>query len=534
MTRYDHRTKQTRDISVWPEAAGGWPAQDLKYRFQWTFPIVLSPHDPKVVLAAGNYVFRSTNEGDSWEKISPDLTRNEKSRMGPSGGPITKDLVGTEYYGTIFAFAESPHQQGLFWAGSDDGLLHISHDGGQNWQNITPGALPEWALVSVIEPSPHDPATAYLAATRYKLDDFQPYLYKTNDYGKTCTKITQGIAENAFTRVIREDPTRRGLLYAGTETGILVSFDDGEHWQSLKCNLPIVPIHDLAVKDTDLIAATHGRAFWILDDITPLRQAGEDVQNSPSYLFTPRPTIRFMTNYGYARAPESGKYYRGTGTTMITARVEQQPGGNKVERNPDAGQNPPNGVIVSYYLKEKPKGEVKLTFLDAQGKEIHSFTSEVEPEPAEDAEPATFTDPPADTDETLDTMEEEQESGEKGPPGPKEACAKRLFSTIRDPDRMRVQGYVASEATLAGPLVPPGVYRVQLTVGDETLIESFEIQKDPRIAATQEDLEAQFDLRMQIHNKLSQTHDAINTLRNIRRQVDDWEHRTQELPDHEA
>ncbi len=298
--------------------------------------------------------------------------------------------------------------------------------------------------------------------------------------------------------------------------------------------MPVVPVHDLAVKDTDLIAATHGRSFWILDDITPLRQINEEIQNHSAYLFTPRPTVRFKTNYGYARSPESGKYYRGTGTTMITARVEQQPGGKKVERNLDAGHNPPNGVIVSYYLKEKPKGEVKLTFLDAQGNVIHSFTSEVEPEPPEDAEPATFTDPPADTDETLDTMEEEQESGEKGPPVPKEAGANHFNWNMRYPDAKRVQGYVASEATLAGPLVPPGVYRVQLTVDDETLIESFEIQKDPRIAATQEDLEAQFDLRMQIHNKLSQTHDAINTLRNIRRQVDDWEHRTQELPDHEA
>src|SRR6266700_3419515 len=212
MTRYDHRTKQTRDISVWPEASGGWPAKDLKYRFQWTFPIVLSPHDPNVLFATGNHVFRSTNEGASWEEISPDLTRNEKSRMGPSGGPITKDLVGTEYYGTIFAFAESPHHQGLFWAGSDDGLLHISHDGGQNWQDITPGALPEWALVSIIEPSPHDPASAYLAATCYKQDDFRPYLFKTNDFGKTWTQITAGIPGNDFTRVIREDPVRRGLL----------------------------------------------------------------------------------------------------------------------------------------------------------------------------------------------------------------------------------------------------------------------------------------------------------------------------------
>jgi len=197
LSRYDHRTKQVRDISVWPEVSSGWPAQDLKYRFQWTFPIVLSPHDPQALFATGNHVFRSTDEGASWEEISPDLTRNEKSRQGPSGGPITKDLVGTEYYGTIFAFAESPRQQGLFWVGSDDGLVHISYDDGQSWQNITPGSLPEWALVSIIEPSPHEPSCAYLAATCYKQDDFRPYLYKTSDYGKTWTKITSGIPERS-------------------------------------------------------------------------------------------------------------------------------------------------------------------------------------------------------------------------------------------------------------------------------------------------------------------------------------------------
>ena len=193
------------------------------------------------------------------------------TKQDASGGPITKDNTGAEYYCTIFAFAESPVQQGVLWAGSDDGLVHVSRDDGANWENVTPKDLPEWALISIIEASPHDPATAYVAATRYKLDDFRPYLYKTNDYGQTWTKITDGIAENDFTRVIREDPARRGLLYAGTETGVHVSFDDGAHWQPLQRNLPVVPIHDLVVKDSDLIAATHGRSFWILDDLTPLR-----------------------------------------------------------------------------------------------------------------------------------------------------------------------------------------------------------------------------------------------------------------------
>ena len=239
LTRYDHRTGQLRDITIWPEAYLGWPAKDAKYRFQWTFPILLSPHDPNVLYATGNHVFRSTDEGSRWEEISPDLTRNDKSKMELSGGPVTKDNVGTEYYGTIFTFAESPLQRGLFWVGSDDGLVHVSRDGGESWQNVTPPDLPEWALISIIEPSPHEAATAYVAANRYKLDDFQPYLYKTQDYGQTWSKITGGLAENDFTRVIREDPVRCGLLYAGTETGAHVSFDDGEQWHALSLGMTV-------------------------------------------------------------------------------------------------------------------------------------------------------------------------------------------------------------------------------------------------------------------------------------------------------
>src|SRR5260370_7576510 len=247
----------------------GYPAKDAKYRFQWTFPVVLSPHDANVLYATGNQVVRSTGEGTSWEAISADLTRHDVQTLGPSGGPVTEDNVGTEYYATVFAFDESKRQRGLFWAGSDDGLVHVSRDGGATWEGVTPTELPKLALVSIIEPSPHDPASAYLAATAYKSDDFTPYFFKTNDYGKTWTKITDGIPANEFSRVIREDPTRRGLLFAGTEAGIYVSFDDGGHWLPLQRNLPTVPIHDLGVKDDDLIVATPGRPFWGLADLTP-------------------------------------------------------------------------------------------------------------------------------------------------------------------------------------------------------------------------------------------------------------------------
>src|SRR3989440_3548451 len=258
ITRYDHRSGQLQNIAAWPEMASGEGAKDQKYRFQWTFPIVLSPHDPNILYITGNHVVRSTDEGSSWEVISPDLTRNDVSKMEPSGGPITGDNTGAEYYCTIFAFAESPLQRGLFWAGSDDGLMHISRDNGRTWEDVTPKDLPEWALITIIEPSPHDQATAYLAATCYKLDDYRPYLFKTHDYGKTWTQITTGIPENIFTRAVREDPERRGLLYAGTETGPYVSFDDGEHWLSLRLNLPVMPVHDLVGKDDAPVAATHG------------------------------------------------------------------------------------------------------------------------------------------------------------------------------------------------------------------------------------------------------------------------------------
>src|SRR6266571_2726050 len=292
LTRYDRRTGQARNIMVWPESSAGEGAKDVKYRVQWTAPTVHSPHDPNVLYHTGNHVFRTTDEGATWERISPDLTRNDKSKLGPSGGPITKDNTGAEYYCTIFAFAESPVGRGVLWAGSDDGLLHVSRDDGKTWKNVTPAAIKPFSLVSIIEPSPHDAGTAYVATTRYKHDDFKPYLWKTTNYGRTWTKITNGIPADDFTRVIREDPTRKGLLYAGTETGVYVSFDDGARWNRLGGNLPVVPIHDMVVKDSDLVLGTHGRSFWVLDDLSPIRQLAAEATKGKTRLFTPRPTVR--------------------------------------------------------------------------------------------------------------------------------------------------------------------------------------------------------------------------------------------------
>lgn len=475
LTRYDHRTRQAQNISVWPENPMGAGAAELKYRFQWTFPILLSPHDPHILYVAGNHVFKSTDEGMSWQVISPDLTRNDKSKQGPSGGPITKDNTSVEYYDTIFALAESPLEKGLLWAGSDDGLIHISRDGGKNWQNVTPHDLPEWTLISIIEPSPHDPATAYVAATRYKLDDFKPYIYRTTDYGRTWKKIIAGLPENEYTRVVREDPHRRGLLYAGTERGVYVSFDAGEHWQSLQLNLPHVPIHDLVIhpQEKDVIVATHGRSFWILDDVTPLYQITDEVAQSDVVLFKPRHVYRTR-----------GVSFRRPGMSV--------------------GQNPPNGAIFYYYFKQKPEEEVKLEILDARGRVIKTFSSKAK----EEERPS-------------DLMALFFGRGRQPKKVPAEAGLNRFIWDLRYPDAKRVPGGFLWAGSTRGPVAVPGQYQVRLRVGDRTFTQPFEIRKDPRVKASIEDLRAQFDLLIKIRDRLSEAHQAVNTIRDVRKQIDD-------------
>jgi len=322
LTRLNHKTGEERAVNVWPDNPMGYGAKDIKYRFQWNFPILFSQHDPNTIYAAANVLFKTTNEGQSWEIISPDLTRNDTTKLGASGGPITKDNTGVEYYATIFTVAESPYEKGVIWTGSDDGLIYVTRDGGKNWTNVTPpkSIMPEWILINSVEVSPFEPGGLYVAATMYKWDDFKPYLYKTTDYGKTWKKITNGIDANHFTRVIRADPERKGLLYAGTESGMYISFDDGEHWQSFQQNLPIVPVTDLTIKDNDLIVATQGRSFWILDDLKPLRQLNKNVLQSDYYLFKPRPAYIFK--------------------------------GGAQKNSLKNGTNPPNGVAINYYFKK--------------------------------------------------------------------------------------------------------------------------------------------------------------------------------------
>ncbi len=514
LTRYDQSTGQARSIEVWPEQMLGSGAKDAKYRFQWTFPTVLSPHDPNVLYATGNHVFRSTDEGTTWEMISPDLTRNDVTKFEPSGGPITKDNTGAEYYGTVFAFAESPRDRGVFWAGSDDGLVHVSRDNGASWQNVTPAGLPDWSLISIIEASPHDAACAYVAANRYKLDDFSPYLFKTTDYGSTWTRITTGLPDDVFCRAIREDPTRRGLLYAGTETGVAVSLDDGGSWMPLKGNLPAVPVHDLVVKEPegDLVLATHGRSFWVLDDLGPVRAAFDDAS---AVLVKPRPTVRYMHNRGFGHRPVRGKNYRMPGSVMVTYSQKEDPRtGDKIDQYLDAASNPPDGVIIDYFLSGAPESDISLTFLDSSGNEIRSFSSrDVEAEAQTDEEKAAA-------------------RKNKQPRVPKEAGLNRWVWNLRYPDATKIESDDTAnelvEGGLAGPRVPPGTYRVRLTVGDATHEQGFDVRKDPRVAATDADLQAQFELLRQVHQRLSDTHAAINQLRAVRRQAEEWATRTRE------
>jgi photosystem II stability/assembly factor-like uncharacterized protein len=531
MTRYDRRIRQERNITVWPEVTtgvslGATGAEALKYRFQWTFPIVISPHDPNVLYVTSNQVLRTTDEGQSWEEMSPDLTRNDPSKLGPSGGPITRDNTGAEVYCTVFAFAESPHEKGVFWAGSDDGLIHVSRDGGHRWDNVTPPGLPEWTLVSIIDVSPHDPATAYVAATRYKLDDTRPYLFKTNDYGQSWQHISNGIPDGDFTRVIREDPNRRGLLYAGTETGIYVSFDDGGNWERLQSNLPVAPIHDLVIKGTDMVVATHGRSFWILDDLTPLHRIADAGKPSGLTLFPPRPTIRFLTYEAWwmESKPDQHVHYTWAGPVGAAFREKVNPDGTARRMYLDAGQNPPSGALVTYYLPEKPEGEVTLTFLDMDGKEIKKYSTKKPPkkDEEEEVEPqlAEGMEAPAGPTGAMEEAAREEE-----PVLSKNAGINRFAWHLRHESPKRIPEDKSIQVMFPGPVVIPGRYQVQLKVGDEIRTESFEVVPDPRGTASHEDLEAQFGLLLQVRDKVSEVQDAIIQLRDLKEQASAWEKR---------
>jgi len=477
ISRYDHKTGQTREIIAWPQNAIGQAAKDLKYRFQWNAPILVSPHDPNTLYHAAQVLLRSRDEGQTWEEISPDLTRNDKAKQDYSGGPITRDNTGIEVYDTIFAVVESPHEAGTIWAGTDDGLVQLTRDHGKTWQNVTPKGLPEWIQINSIEVSPNDKATAYVAATMYKFDDYQPYLFKTNDYGKTWKKIVRGIAPTSFTRVVREDPSRRGLLYAGTETGLYISLDDGENWQPFQLNLPVVPITDLAVKNKDLVVATQGRAFWILDDLTPLHEYRDAVLADRFVVFTPRPALRM----------DGGSI-------------------GEVGSQEADGQNPPNGVVLSYWLKEKlgEKETMKVEFLEGD-KVLRTFSSEKKAG-GERGAPGIPGERP-DEDDKADVLPLEPKPG-----------LNRVVWNMRVPEARLLPAAIIWGSS-AGPRVAPGTYAVRVTLGDKVVTKPVEVRPNPNVVVSAEDLAAQFALLRDARDGLSAAHRAVRTIREVRQQT---------------
>ena len=462
LTRIDHKNRQERAINVWPDNPMGHGAIDFKYRFQWNFPIFFSPHNPKKLYACSNQLHVTYNEGQSWQTISHDLTRNDSTKLQSSGGPITQDNTSVEYYCTIFAAAESPAEEGVIWTGSDDGLIYVTRNGGKDWQNVTPKDMPEWTMINSIEPHPSQKGTVYVAGTRYKLGDFAPYLYKSKDYGKTWTKITTGIAPEDFTRVLRADPARNGLLYCGTEKGMYISFNDGANWQTFQLNLPIVPITDLAVKESNLIAATQGRSLWIIDDLTPLHQLTDEVAKSDFYLYRPMPTYRFG-GIGSGEAEYSGENRR-------------------------------NGLMLYYYLKQKPDTAttVTLEFLEQDTIVIRKFSNKAK--------------------EKRDLLE------------PKDSCNLFVWD-LNYPGAKRFDGMILWWAGVGGPTALPGDYKVRLTVNEKSQTQPFTILKDPRSPATQQQMKAQFDFVQAVTNKLTETHEAIIKIRDVRKQLNDYKER---------
>lgn len=502
MTHYDHRTGQIRNITVWPELYGwGAGAESLKFRLQWTFPIHFSRHAPHPLYVAGNQLFRSTNVGSSFDVISPDLTRNDPSKLVPSGGPITLDNTGAEVYCTIFALAESPRRPEVLWTGSDDGLVHRSGDGGTTWKNVTPTELPEWALISVIELSPHEEGCVYLAATRYKLDDPAPYLFKTTDDGATWTRITEGFPGHEFTRVIREDPNRRGLLYAGTETGLYVSLDDGGHWRRLGGNLPVAPMHDLTIKGLEMVVATHGRSFWILDDLSVIHQLFDDQNDASVRLLAPRPTVRLRRNDGSGSVNVPGLVnYGHAGTSITMYDLVRQADGSDVPALLTAGANPPEGVVVHYVLAHAPESRISLTFLDKRGNEIRSFAN-----------------------------------GPDASPVPAAAGLNRFVWNLRYPGVVSpVAGDLQPWLRPDGPMIVPGRYQVRLDADGASLTQSFEILPDPRLFTTMDDLVAQRDFLLDVRDALSRTNETLNSVDALLAQIALWTSRTEDPAVREA
>ncbi|MEP7014137.1 MAG: glycosyl hydrolase [Verrucomicrobiota bacterium] len=467
--RYDKNKEEVHDISPYPLDNSGHGAENLVHRFQWVAPLMLSPHNPDVLYTAAECVFKSTDQGQSWTQISGDLTRNDKTKQKPSGGPLTNDITSVEYYDTVFALAESPVKTGTLWAGTDDGLVQVSTDDGQHWANVSP-KMPEWSTVDLIDPSPHDANTAYVAVDRHKLDDFKPYIFKSADLGKTWAAITNGIPDGAIVHAVREDPKHRGLLYAGTEIGVFVSFDDGAHWQALQLNLPVSPVHDLVVKDDDLVAATHGRSFWVLDNLTPIRQINSQKAQDDMVLYAPQTGLRL--------------HYP-----------------DEFDKRQPVGENPPSGAMLDYYFKTAPKDEVTLDILDAGGKLVRHLSSK---EKKESDQPPEWPD-----------------RVERAKTIPANEGMNRFAWDLRYDDPIQIPGAFYSGTGPKGPLALPGEYQVKLTANGKSQTAPLHLAIDPRGKGAEPALQKQFALSMQVKDRISQLHQAVNEIREVKSQLKD-------------
>lgn len=478
MNRLDHTTGQARSTNVWPDNPAGSGAEIMKYRFNWNYPVSFSRHDPNVLYAGSNYLHVTTDEGQSWKTISPDLTRGLPETIKSSGGPITQDNTGAEFYSNVFVISESILEKGVIWTGSDDGLIHVTRDNGTTWENVTPPASmsPKLNMINSIDPSPFDEGTVYVAATAYKFGDYTPYLYKTTDYGKSWTLITNGIKDNDYTRVIRTDHVREGLLYAGTEWGMYISFDDGKSWSPFQLNLPITAIRDLHVRDNDLVVATHGRSFWIIDDLTPLHQLSNEMATRDFYLYKPDASFRMHQDGGWSK-PD---------TKLV-------------------GENHPDGVIINYYVERfNEKDTVQLDILEKDGTLIQSFSSHAK-------------------------------ENKLNPAATKKLAVKaggnRMIWDMRYPGFKTFEGMIFYSSPNTGPKAVPGDYRVRLTVNGASQEQDFSIIKDPRLPNSQSDYENQFDFLMDVRDQVSKANEAIIKIRTIQKDLKYLKEKTKDNTD---
>ena len=486
MMMKDHSNGQNRSVNIWPDNPAGSGAEVMKYRFNWNFPILFSPNDPNKLYAGSNYLHLSTNGGQSWQTISGDLTRNIPETIKSSGGPITQDNTGAEFYANIFAIAESELEEGVIWTGSDDGLIHVTKDGGKTWENVTPPSniSPRLNMINCIDVSPFEKGKVYVAATSYKFGDYTPYLYKTDNYGKTWELITNGIPENYYTRALRSDKKRPGLLYSGTEWGMFISFDDGENWSNFQLNLPVTSIRDIHVKENDLILATHGRSFWMIDDLTPLHQLNEKNKDSNVILFKPDLSYRMAQSGGW-RKPN----------TLLV------------------GENHPNGVIINYYLKNYNSDSdfLKIEILNKDGSIIRSFTNNVE-KMMDSIDENPVLSNSNDIDYALASSNLKTIMPKSG--------GNRLIWDMRYPGFTSFDGMVFYSSPNTGPKVTPGKYDVVLTYNNETIKREFEIVKDPRVKITQVDYEKQLDFLLRVRDEVSKANQIIIDIRKIKNDLD--------------